>query len=374
MKLLSVLFILSVFTGSAITILAEEKLEHKPEDIEESNIIMNKDFDRLIVDINGDNSNYKSIQKAINDASIGTTIYVKEGVYCEIINIYKKISLIGENKERTFIKTESKKNGYVIQISAENVYLSGFSISNGGPGLYTTGLKIIAPRTTIDDCDIFDTPVGIAMWSSNNTISNCTFWGCDDEGIAFLGSPTIDCNDNKVINCVFFKNCDGIELQHSSNNIISFCEFYDNTHAGIDAIGSSNNNNIISNCDLYDNKAFGIYLSRSNNNQIKSCSINQNQIMMYNEKDTLVIDSDIESMYLVKSKINVMNCKNFAKSKVKAIDSEYSLINTEPEEISTREQNTNMKNSYFLTFLNLIKQRLEIIKSNILLRYEKNYL
>ncbi|EMR75195.1 hypothetical protein MBGDF03_00959 [Thermoplasmatales archaeon SCGC AB-540-F20] len=37
---------------------------------------------------------------------------VKEGTYNEIVHIYKKINLTGENREKTFINFESKKNGY----------------------------------------------------------------------------------------------------------------------------------------------------------------------------------------------------------------------------------------------------------------------
>ena len=189
-KLISVILLLSIFIVSTINVHAEAKLEHKPEDIEELSIIKDEDhdsYDKIIVDKNSDDADYKSIQKAVDGASAGSTIYVKEGTYSEIIHVYKKINLIGENKEKTFINPESKKNSYAVKITAAGVKLSGFGISNDGPGLYTTGVKITASQTTIEDCNVFNTPVGIAVWSSNNIISNCTFWGCEDEGIVFLG-------------------------------------------------------------------------------------------------------------------------------------------------------------------------------------------
>lgn len=367
-KLISAMFLLSIFIVSTINIRAETKLEHEPEDIEELSIIKDEDhdsYDKIIVDKNSDDADYKSIQEAIYGTSSGSTIYVKEGSYSEIIHVYKKINLIGENKEKTFINPESKKNAYAVKITAAGVKLSGFSISNDGPGLYTTGVKIIASQTTIEDCNVFDTPVGIAVWSSNNIISNCSFWGCEDEGIVFLGSFTSECNDNLVTNCDFYNNCDGIELQYSSNNVISYCKFYDNTHAGIDAIGSSNNNNVISNCDLYDNEVFGIYLSRSSGNQIKACSIEKNQIMMYNVEDTLIEDSEVESMYLVNAKVTVKNCKNLAVSKVKAINSDYSINNAESVENTLEENHTGVKGFFFSNILNFIRLRLEIIKGRI---------
>jgi len=113
--------------------------------------------------------------------------------------------------------------------------------------------------------------------ASDNIIDNCNFWRCKDEAIALIGSTYSDCNNNKITNCVFRENCDGIELQYSSSNTISDCEFYDNTHTGIDAIASSNNNNIISDCKIYKNEVHGIYFSASSNNQIIDCSISDNE-------------------------------------------------------------------------------------------------
>jgi len=132
-------------------------------------------------------------------------------------------------------------------------------------------------KTQIEDCNIYDTPVGIAIWTSDNIINNCNFWGCKDEGIALMGTPYSNCENNKISNCIFHDNCDGIELQYSSDNIITNCEFYDNTHTGIDAITSSNDRNIISNCKIYNNEVNGIYLSSSSDNQIIDCTISDNK-------------------------------------------------------------------------------------------------
>jgi len=361
------MFLLSIFIVSTIDIRAETKLEHEPGDIEELSIIKDEDrdfYDKIIVDKNSDDADYKSIQEAIYGTSSGSTIYVKEGSYSEIIHIYKKINLIGENKEKTFINPESKKNSYAVKITAAGVKLSGFGISNDGPGLYTTGVKITASQTTIEDCNVCNTPVGIAVWSSNNIISNCTFWGCEDEGIVFLGSSTSDCNNNLVTNCEFYNNCDGIELQYSSNNVISYCKFYDNTHAGIDAIGSSNNNNVISNCDLYDNEVFGIYFSRSSKNQITQCMISNNQIMMSSSKDNTIDNCELESIYLRDATLNIKDCENFEESKIKAVNSVYEIDNEENAYAATiSEKVESIKEIYYnkfstiFTLLNTIRSR-----------------
>jgi len=229
----------------------------------------------IIVDING-NGDFKKINDAINSAETDSIIYIKKGEYNEIVDIKNKIYLIGEDMSKTIINPISEKNKYAIRLGAQGIKIVGLSIKNKAPGLYTTGIKIVSQNTIVSDCNIYDTPIGIAIWTSNNIIKNCNFWGCEDEAIALLGTPYSECNKNNILNCKFYNNCDGIELQYSSYNTIKNCEFYDNTHTGIDAISNSNNNNVISNCNIYKNKVNGIYISSSSENKIIDSSIFNN--------------------------------------------------------------------------------------------------
>jgi parallel beta-helix repeat protein len=229
----------------------------------------------LIVDQNGF-GDYNSIQTAINNAKPGSTIYVNQGLYNEIIEIKKSVVLIGEGRDVTFINSISDENKYAIRLGAPFITIKGFSIHNGAPGLYTSGVRITSSHSRIIECFFYDNPIGITVWSSNNLIENCIFKGCSDEGIVLLGCEYSKCKNNQIINCVFYDNTDGIELQHSSNNIIINCEIYDNTHSGIDAIASSNNKNMIRNCRIYNNSVHGIYLSKSFDNKIIDCEIFNN--------------------------------------------------------------------------------------------------
>lgn len=230
----------------------------------------------IVVDKNG-SGEYASIQEAVDNALEDTTIYIRPGVYSEIICIRKKVKLIGEDKEKTIINPISEENKYAIRLGAPEICINNLCITNGAPGIYSTGIYISSSKIDIKNCQFYDNPIGIAIWTSNNSIYNCSFWGCTDEGIALLGSKYSNCENNKIINCKFYNNCDGIELQYSSNNIIADCEFYNNTHTGIDAISSNNDNNLISGCKIYDNKVHGLYLSSSSENQIIDCSIEDNK-------------------------------------------------------------------------------------------------
>ncbi len=234
------------------------------------------DEELIIVDKQG-GGDYNTIQQAIAHASAGSTIVIRPGEYAEILRINKKISLIGEDREQTIINPISEPNKYVILLGAPDITIQGLSISNGAPGLYSTGIRINAPNCNINDCLFYDNPIGIAIWASGNQITNCLFQRCEDEGIAILGSKTSPCDNNKITHCIFSQNCDGIELQHSSDNLIKDCDFYQNTHTGIDAIASGNDRNIIQNCHIYDNHVNGIYLSASSDNQIIDCTVTNNR-------------------------------------------------------------------------------------------------
>ena len=74
--------------------------------------------------------NYSAIQDAITDAANGDTIFVYNGTYYENILIYKSIQLLGEEKNTTII--DGDKKGDVVQVMADNVTISGFTVKNGG--------------------------------------------------------------------------------------------------------------------------------------------------------------------------------------------------------------------------------------------------
>ena len=251
----------------------------------------------LIVDKSG-NGDYISIQKAIDNAKSGSTIYIKNGEYTEVIKIEKKIILKGENKEETIINPTSKKNKYAVLVSASECVIESLTIKNRGPGLYTSAIRITADNNKIVNCNILDTPVGITVWSSNNIIDDCYFSGCKDEGIALIGSTHFKCDNNEIKNSIFYNNGDGIELQLSSGNTISDCEFYDNTHTGIDAIRELNNRNIISDCEIYNNEVHGIYFVNSNDNQIIDCEIYDNKI------DNVVFNKNSNNNIVTRSTAN----------------------------------------------------------------------
>ena len=275
-----------------------------------------------------------TIQDAINHAQPNSTIQLPAGTYTEILTINKPLHLKGEGTSRTLLSPTSANNGYAIRIIAEGVTLSDLDITNQGSGLYTTGVKISASNTTIQNCTFHDTPIGIAIWNSENTISGCEFRGCDDEGIVLLGTSTSECNNNTITSCTFYKNCDGIELQYATDNTIQYCTFTQNTHAGIDAIESNNNNNIISHCEFTANQGFGLYLARSSHNTITGCSFLDDSITLQHASENIISNSEVSTIRLMDhSSLFIEQCKGIDESAIISHQSSYTIDNT----VSTRE-------------------------------------
>ena len=210
-------------------------------------------------------ADYPTIQDAINQATSGDTIFVQNGTYYEHIIIDKSVSLIGEKRNTTVIDGEDTES--VIHIVANNVYLSNFTIQNGGKGLSGNGIFI----DHSNDNNV-----------SHNTISNST------DGIYLFYST-----GNTLFNNNASDNKYGIILRSSSNNRIYGNMAPDNKY-GI-ALYSSSNNEVHSN-NAYRNKFNAIYLNSSNNNLISGNNIsNDGEGIRLDFSDNNVISGNIIS-------------------------------------------------------------------------------
>lgn len=270
---------------------------------------------------------YQSIQQAINNAPRNATIIIAPGTYTEILTINKSLTLEGDTPKTTLLAPASEENSFAIKIAAEDVTITNLSICNTAPGLYTTGIKIIKAHTTITHCIIRDTPIGIALWGSLTTIAYCTFHNCSDEGIALLGSNTSACDNAHITACVFSENGDGIELQRSSENLISDCSFLSNTHAGIDMIESTNTKNTVSGCVFSANQGFGMYCAGASRLQVTDCAFSRDSIMLVNTKGSIISASDVESIQLLKNTTLIIDrCENVDESHISSHASRYLLL------------------------------------------------
>jgi parallel beta-helix repeat protein len=276
---------------------------------------------------------HDSIQEAIAQAPPGSTLQLSAGTYTEILSIDKPLHIRGMGPSDTILSVNSSYNGYAIRITTEGVTIHGLTIINQGDGLYTTGIKVCADQTTIQDCSFHDTPIGIAVWNSTNTITQCTFEGCDDEGIVLLGTSTIPCSYNTIASCTFLENCDGIELQHATHNNITSCTFSKNTHAGIDAIISNNTHNTISQCTFSHNQGFGMFLAGSYQNLITHCSFSDDTISFVHASDNTIMYTQVRHIHLIDdSSVCITQCTDVEESTIMTQASSYEIITGQPDQ------------------------------------------
>ncbi|MFC1786686.1 nitrous oxide reductase family maturation protein NosD [Halobacteriota archaeon] len=250
---------------------------------------------------------YPTIQAAIDNASTGDTIIVRDGTYTENIDVNKSLTIRSENgSDVTHVQAQSS-NDYVFNVTAYFVSLSGFTVTgatdSGKSGIYLY---------RVDHCDITDNNAsnnwaGIHIYHSwFNTISNNNANSNNQYGIVI----SYYCNLNTISNNNASDNYHGIWLSDSSNNRISNNNASNNGY-GI-YLGGSSNDNIISNNIANSNSAYGIDLAYSSNNTISNnnASNNNDGIVLWPYSNYNTISSNTANsnkhngIYLVSSSIN----------------------------------------------------------------------
>jgi len=227
----------------------------------------NKKPNTVYVDANG-SADFSSIQDAINNVADGDIIFVRNGIYNEVLKINKTINLIGENKHETIINFNRDVAGILkstVLISADNCVLKEFKINSG---------------------ELNENNQGIKVTSSNNVISdNIIIFG--DDGINLdEGSK-----NNNVTRNSFSNSTKAIYLYYSEYNNISKNNFTSSSYYSIYAYGSgynsifNNNFSNTSNCVRLtgsdDNHVFGNNFI-NNAGGVLLCCGSKNNVVFYN--------------------------------------------------------------------------------------------
>ncbi len=187
--------------------------------------------------------NYSIIQDAINNAADGDTIFVyhDSSPYYENIILNRSVQLVGEDKNTTVIDG-NESDGHVVQILADSMSLSGFTIQNSG-GIPNAACIIIS--------------------SDNNIIyGNCV--SC----IPHHGEAGIWLNQasgNLVVDNIIANHHYGIWLEDSMDNTILNNSII-NMWSWAVILGDAHGNMICGN-NITQNSG-GIYLRDSNENMI----------------------------------------------------------------------------------------------------------
>jgi len=223
---------------------------------------------------------YSSIQAAIDDADPCDTITVGSGTYDEVLTIDKALTLAGQDRDTTTIDGGGS-SGDVIQVSANYVNISGFTVTGaGGTGNpdYDSGVRV----SNAQHCRIEqnrctgNNRTGIYVENSNNnTIIDNDCSANDYYGIRLSWADYNTVQDNTCTD-----NSVGIYLTGaSSENDLIHNTYLGSGNSAIMLDSSSNNNTIAENtCSNCSNQGEGIRVHSSTGNTLKdnTCDNNTN--------------------------------------------------------------------------------------------------
>lgn len=235
----------------------------------------------IYVDVSG-GADFKSIQKAINNATDGETILVSEGNYFESLNINKSIKLKGSKDTIIYSINTTENQNSVIFLSAENCTIERFTLRNSDLSSDLIGIFINSSGNNIVDNTISKFEYGIYLRAevnnghifkniniSKNKVYNCTY------GIYLRANA----KDNMIYENEIIDNLEGINLYYCINNSVIGNYVHSNTVYGI-YVQISSDGNIISKNVCTENR-YGIRFKGVSYNEIFLNRVERNELGIY---------------------------------------------------------------------------------------------
>jgi nitrous oxidase accessory protein len=171
---------------------------------------------------------FSTISAAIAAADAGDTVLVGPGKYRENLVIDKPIVLVGQGSPQII----GHGKGDVILIRANDVELSGFSVSGSGNRMMVSdaGIKIMGTRARVRDNTVQDNLFGIYLrGASEALVEGNTVRGRKEVGLGQRGAGIhlFDTQDNVIRNNRVSFVRDGVYFDHADFNVVEDNEFSD---------------------------------------------------------------------------------------------------------------------------------------------------
>jgi uncharacterized repeat protein (TIGR01451 family) len=215
------------------------------------------------------NASDTPIQAAVDNATAGETICVRDGTYSENVLVNKQLTIRSENGPANCIVIENDANYSVFKVIANWVNITGLTVQNATLGIYLDAVE----HCNISDNNATNNSYGIQLnSSSNNTLSGNIANSNGNDGIHLFSSA----NNNLINNTASSNVAYGIYLWHSSNNnTVTGNTANSNKNYGIYLTDWSNNNTLTGNTAT-SNEYDGIYLFGSQDNNLTGNTANSN--------------------------------------------------------------------------------------------------
>lgn len=280
---------------------------------------------------NGNNSNFSSIQEAINFAQENDSILIYKGNYSETLTIDKqlKIGSISSNPEDVIINSDVSYLP-IIHVISDNVEISGLTISGNSSENQILGILLDnVSNSFIQNNIISNVQDGLVLNASSGcSIENNTLFANTLHGIYLINSK-----DNDLTNNLIIGNKRGLYLNLSNQNILANNNASNNENYGI-ALRKSNANNLTNN-QFFINK-YGLCLTVSHENTIIDNIAGNNKQSGFllwvsnfnNIQDNFLLESGKSGIYLLSSDSNILNINSLSNNSngISVEDSSYNLI------------------------------------------------
>jgi len=279
----------------------------------------------IYVDDDG-GADYTRIQDAINAANTGDTIYVYNGNYQENLDVYKTLTLEGENRESTII--DGLESDSTISITANNVAINSFTITNCKNSSESAGIYISSDQTIISNNNI-SRNLGYGIYGENtngNQIIDNEIIKNNYDGISLISSENNVISNNIIMNHYYnvyhvgiIPRSHGIWLMDVAKTIVSNNTFSDNINSDISVQYSKfiniENNYFIGNSGIFINGE----LNDLRGHIIENNYVNGKPIYYYKDENDGHVPSDAGQVILV-------NCNNFKIQNLSIINGDYGII------------------------------------------------
>jgi parallel beta-helix repeat protein len=206
-----------------------------------------------IVDDDGP-ADFNTIRDAVDAASSGDTIFVKNGTYYESVFMDKSLTLIGEDKYATIIDGGHEQS--VISLVSPNITISGFTLKNG-----MDGIGVWSQGDNVSENIVTQTRHGIALHFAGETIIKCNILTQNSYGIVLDRASGSILRNNIITNNSYNLDIFGVELSDYIHDIDS-----SNTVNGKPVYYLINKHNLVIEMSNYPNAGYLAIVNSSNVN------------------------------------------------------------------------------------------------------------
>ena len=280
---------------------------------------------------------YPTIQAAVNAATDGDTIIVRDGIYTENVNVNKSLTIKSEHGCDSTVVQAANSNDDVFDVTTDYVNIFGFTVE-GATGGWKAGIHLVyADYCNISHNIASNNLFGILLdWPSNINVINNIASNNGADGVLLRYSQMGGLSYNNIINNTCSNNWNnGIDLEDSTgDNIINNTCLNNHNGYGI-ILWDSHCDTITKNTCL--NNKLGIGLGESSGNTITNniCWNNDDGIILaysgYNNIRNNTISSHRLGIYLIESRNQVVTDNSFENCGIQigaGLEHELSFYNT----------------------------------------------